>query len=192
MSLSFVYYSVVQMKLVQNRVVPQRCEVNKYVEHAYNNESSDDIFGSDDLLEGSPAFTYTYPPYSSDVMSKETYGGDALDPSIASAFNFSKLDYDFEFEGKNNLYPSEGFIADLPMDVESFEETFNKLQEAKWLDSQTRAVTLAVVSYNYNIKTYVLSTFVFEFNSGGGCYPSYKHYPFRVDLYAFFFFFTYR
>ena len=169
------------MKLIQNRVTPQECETNEYVERVYSNESSDSLFG-DDTSERATAHSYFYPPYSDDVESKETYGGDNLDPSIASAFSFSKLNYGFKFEGKSGYYPPDGFIIDLPLDIESFETTFTKLQEAKWLDGQTRVVTLAVVSYNYNIKTYVFSTFVFEFNSGGGCYSSFRHYPFRVDL----------
>lgn len=158
--------------------------MNKFVAGAYLNDSFGDFSLGDEEDDDENEDTYVdcYPPFSKDVMSKESYGGDNLDPAIASAFKFSKLDYDFSFEGKSGKYPSEGFIVDLPLDVDSFEETVNKLENAQWLDGHTRAVTIAIVSYNYNLKTYVLSTFVFEFNSGGGCYPSHRHYPFRVTL----------
>lgn len=166
------------MKLIQNRVIKQKCKTNEFVTRAYANDSDSEEF----LVNGEDDLTDRYPPFSKDVMSTETYGGEGLDPAIASAFKFSKLEYDFDIEGKSGEYPAEGFIVDLPLDVDSFEEVFDKLEEAKWLDDQTRVVTIAIVSYNYNIETYVLSMIAFEFNSGGGCYPSARHYPFRVSL----------
>ena len=157
---------------------PEKCHVNKYVTDAYFNASS-----SQSADEGEDSFVDCYPVYSEETKSTESYGGDAIDPRIADGFKFSRLRYYDKIHGINANYPTEGFIIDLPLDVEEIDELIDVIKDANWIDQQTSAVTISIAAYNYNLKVYILSEYLVEFSVGGSCRVRPQYYPFRVNLY---------
>ena len=170
------HLTYLQLKLVQNRVKPEKCKKNKYVLEAYSNDSdSDSTYGNDDEVD-------CYPVYSEATRSTESYGEGPIDPRIASGFHFSELKYYDKIKGINAKYPTEGFIVDLPLDVEEIDEVIDELDKSNWIDQQTSAVTILIAAYNYNLKVYILSEYLVEFNVGGSCRVKPQFFPFRVNF----------
>lgn len=159
---------------------PVKCKQNKYVVEAYLNESDSDY--SYDPESEDDDYVDCYPVYSESSKSTESYGGDNIDPRIADGFKFSKLKYYDKIKGINAKYPTEGFIIDLPLDVEEIDELIDVIKDSDWIDQQTRAVTISIAAYNYNLKVYILAEYLVEFSVGGSCRTRPQYYPFRVNL----------
>lgn len=159
---------------------PGKCKQNKYVLEAYSNDSdSTSVYGSGSDL----GYVDCYPVYSEETRSTESYGDpESIDPRIASGFQFSKLKYYDKIKGINANYPAEGFIVDLPLDVEEIDELIDELKDSNWIDQQTSAVTISIAAYNYNLKVYILGEYLVEFSVGGSCRVRPQYYPFRVNL----------
>lgn len=141
-----------------------------------NNSESTSVYDSD------LGYVDCYPVYSEETRSTESYGEGTIDPRIASGFKFSKLKYYDKIKGINAKYPTEGFIVDLPLDVEEIDELIDVLKDSNWIDQQTSAVTISIAAYNYNLKVYILGEYLVEFSVGGSCRVRPQYYPFRVNL----------
>jgi len=60
------------------------------------------------------------------------------------------------------LYPSEGFVATLPVDAPAATEEVARLVEVGWVDERTRAVFVEFSVYNANIDHFAVARFAFE------------------------------
>jgi len=65
------------------------------------------------------------------------------------------------------LYPSEGFVATLPVDAPAATEEVARLVEVGWVDERTRAVFVEFSVYNANIDHFAVARFAFEILPSG-------------------------
>ena len=93
-----------------------------------------------------------------------------------------------ERPGKFARYDGSGYVYDLTnLTTDSLVEAFEYLQENTWLDRQTRAVFISLVTYNANFNLYAVCNFQLELSLAGVIIPKYSIQTVKMDLFFSFF-----
>ncbi|KAJ9467989.1 Polycystin-2 [Diplonema papillatum] len=101
-----------------------------------------------------------YPEYSGSAESEDPYGpaGNRSLYQWSSADDLcrfspvSGLCNSYSTGKRGDIYPSGGFVRDLPTDQAAAQRVVYELKQAGWIDHQTRAVVLDFTTYNANVK----------------------------------------
>ena len=83
----------------------------------------------------------------------------------------------FSYTGRLSYYSGGGYLFRLSGPQSEVIKRMDQLQQANWIDKQTRAVILEFSVYNPNINLFAVCTITAEFNEGGGIMPKWRVDP---------------
>jgi len=85
-----------------------------------------------------------------------------------------------EFVGRYAVYPGDGFVLDLGLNLTGAQTRMLELEYWKWLDFRTRAFMIELNTINPNVNSFVHSRILFEFPAAGGVLIRQEAFPFRA------------
>ncbi|CAE7282533.1 pkd2 [Symbiodinium natans] len=85
-----------------------------------------------------------------------------------------------EFVGRYAVYPGDGFVLDLGLNLMDAQTRIRELEYWKWLDFRTRAFMIELNTINPNVNSFVHSRILFEFPAAGGVLIRQEAFPFRA------------
>jgi len=91
---------------------------------------------------------------------------------------------DFPFSGLAYTYDADGFVADLPTDIDKAEAMLRILEQRQWVCAGTRAVVVRFWTYNPVLTIVYAGTVLFEMPSGGGVIPRIDQHAIKIDRYS--------
>jgi polycystin 1L2 len=108
--------------------------------------------------------------------------------SISEAFEYqSSKDLDtYVLVGDHGTYGGDGYVYEFLGRLSSLQSNLSSLHQLGWIDTQTRVVIIQLTLYNPNVQLFTSLTFLAEFLSTGGVYPTSRFEPF--NFYGNFFF----
>jgi polycystin 1L2 len=99
--------------------------------------------------------------------------------SISEAFEYqSSQDFDtYVLVGDHGTYGGHGYVYEFLGRLSSLQSNLSQLHQLGWIDNQTRAVIIQLNLYNPNVQLFTSVTFLAEFLSTGGVYPTARFEP---------------
>ncbi|CAF1667019.1 unnamed protein product, partial [Adineta ricciae] len=99
--------------------------------------------------------------------------------SIIESFQYKsseELDT-YVYIGDHGTYSGNGYVYEFRGRLIDLQSNLSKLHQLRWIDNQTRAVIIQFSLYNPNVELFIAVTFIMEFLSTGGVYPSARFEP---------------
>ncbi len=99
--------------------------------------------------------------------------------SIHQAFIYqssNKLDT-YIYVGDYGTYNGDGYVYEFRGSLSNLRSNLSQLHQLEWIDKQTRAVIIQMSLYNPNVEMFTSATFLVEFLSSGGVYPTSRFEP---------------
>jgi polycystin 1L2 len=87
----------------------------------------------------------------------------------------------YKYSEIENSYNDGGYVYEFRGRLEEMKSNLTKLHELSWIDSQTRAIIIAMTLYNPNVELFTSITFLIELFSTGGVFVQSRFDP--IDLY---------
>ncbi|CAF1415456.1 unnamed protein product [Adineta steineri] len=111
---------------------------------------------------------------------KDTYSS-----SISESFQYkSSKDLDtYTYVGDYGVYEGGGYVYEFRGRLVDLQSNVSQLHQLGWIDDKTRAVIIQLTLYNPNVQLFTSVTFLAEFLSSSGVYPTARFEPF--NFYAF-------
>ncbi|CAF1253004.1 unnamed protein product [Adineta steineri] len=105
--------------------------------------------------------------------------------SILKAFQYqSSKELDtYAYEGDHGTYSGDGYVYEFRGRLSDIKSNLSKLHQLQWIDANTRAVIIQLNLYNPNVALFTSVTFLLEFLSASGVYPSARFEP--LNFYVF-------
>jgi hypothetical protein len=107
----------------------------------------------------------------------------------------SSIDRAFQYRSKEELgtyvhgsYNGDGYVYEFRGRLNDIRTNLSQLHQFEWIDRRTRAVIIQLSLYNPNVRLFTSVTFLIEFLSTGGIYPTARFEPFRFSGICYFFF----
>ena len=99
--------------------------------------------------------------------------------SISEAFKYkSSKELDtYVYVGEHGSYSGNGYVYEFRGRLADIQTNLSELHQLGWIDNQTRAVIIQLSLYNPNVQLFTSATFLMEFLSTGGIYPSARFKP---------------
>ncbi len=88
--------------------------------------------------------------------------------------------------GDHGSYGGDGYVYEFRGRLSSLQSNLSQLHQLGWIDTQTRVVIIQLTLYNPNVQLFTSLTFLAEFLSTGGVYPTAHFEP--INFYGNFFF----
>ena len=129
------------------------------------------------------AFNKCSPVYKDKYLDKSVFWG--LDKGTPLPYTSGEALRTAPFgRGCTTTYDGGGYVIDIPLlsSRESVMATFDSLKKARWVDKQTRAVMIDIVTYNPETMFYLSVRLTFEFLPYGDVRPSYSFRIFKGDI----------
>ncbi|UJR08126.1 hypothetical protein I4U23_012402 [Adineta vaga] len=110
----------------------------------------------------------------------ETYSS-----SIIKAFQYQTSDEldTYIYIGEHGTYGGGGYVYEFRGRLEELQSNVSKLHELEWINEQTRAIIIQLTLYNPNVQLFTSVTFLLEFSSTGGAFPTARFEP--LNFYTF-------
>jgi polycystin 1L2 len=109
--------------------------------------------------------------------------------SIRQAFIYqssNKLDT-YTYVGDYGTYNGDGYMYEFRGSLSDLHSNLSQLHQLEWIDEQTRAVIIQMSLYNPNVEMFTSVTFLIEFLSTGGVYPTSLFEPLHFQGQSFIF-----
>ncbi|CAF4112645.1 unnamed protein product, partial [Adineta steineri] len=105
--------------------------------------------------------------------------------SILKAFQYqSSKELDtYVYVGDYGTYSGDGYVYEFRGRLSDIKSNLSKLHQLQWIDANTRAVIIQLTLYNPNVALFTSVTFLLEFLSASGVYPSARFEP--LNFYVF-------
>ncbi|CAF0802441.1 unnamed protein product [Adineta steineri] len=99
--------------------------------------------------------------------------------SILKAFQYeSSKELDtYAYVGDYGTYSGDGYVYEFRGRLSDIKSNLSLLHQLQWIDSKTRAVIIQLTLYNPNVALFTSVTFLLEFLSASGVYPSARFEP---------------
>ena len=81
------------------------------------------------------------------------------------------------YRGNHGTYGKGGYVYEFRGSLSSLQTNLSQLHENQWIDNRTRAVIIQLTLYNPNVQLFTSVTFLAEFLSSSGVYPSSRFEP---------------
>ena len=103
--------------------------------------------------------------------------------NIYNSFQYNAADLieSYSYTGVYDKYPGAGYIFDLKGSLQELKNNLTLLQKMKWIDRQTRAIFIQIVTFNPNINLFAYITILFEVLPSGNVINSIVINP--INLY---------
>ncbi|CAF1098302.1 unnamed protein product [Adineta steineri] len=107
---------------------------------------------------------------------KETYSS-----SVSQSFQYkSSKDLDtYTYVGDYGVYEGGGYVYEFRGRLVDLQSNLSTLHQLGWIDDKTRAVIIQLTLYNPNVQLFTSVTFLAEFLSSSGVYPTARFEPFN-------------
>ncbi|CAF1687578.1 unnamed protein product, partial [Adineta ricciae] len=105
---------------------------------------------------------------------------------IIKAFQYQSnetLDTYF-YEGNHGIYGKGGYVYEFRGNLFSLQTNLSQLHQNQWIDNRTRAIILQLTLYNPNVQLFTSITFLTEFLSSSGVYPSVLFQPINFQIFS--------
>jgi polycystin 1L2 len=103
--------------------------------------------------------------YSSLNEDKDCYQPGWLNETNESYSSSIEQSFEYEFDVDGYVYEFRGRLSDL-------QSNLSELHKLGWIDSKTRSIIIELNLYNPNVELFTSITFLTEFLSTGGIYPT--------------------
>ncbi|CAF0882123.1 unnamed protein product [Adineta steineri] len=105
--------------------------------------------------------------------------------SILKAFQYqSSKELDtYVYVGDHGTYGGDGYVYEFRGRLSDIKSNLSLLHQLQWIDANTRAVIIQLTLYNPNVALFTSVTFLLEFLSASGVYPSARFEP--LNFYVF-------
>ena len=81
------------------------------------------------------------------------------------------------YVGDHGSYGGGGYVYEFRGRLSDLQSNLSQLHQLEWIDSQTRAVIIQLTLYNPNVQLFTSLTFLAEFLSSSGVYPTSRFEP---------------
>ena len=146
----------------QLRIQPSACRKQSLISSICRTDYS---FSDEDKQSYAPGWTNA---------TQQTYNA-----SIRQAFQYqqsNELDT-YVYVGDHGSYSGGGYVYSFRGRLAELRSNLSQLHQLGWIDNQTRAVLIQMTLYNPNIQLFTAVTFLAEFLSSTGVYPSVRFEP---------------
>ncbi|CAF1671065.1 unnamed protein product, partial [Adineta ricciae] len=109
----------------------------------------------------------------------ETSVGGTYSSSILGAFKYNSSDEldSYVYRGEHGTYDGGGYVYEFLGSLSDLTSNLSKLHQLGWIDEKTRAILIQSTLYNPNVQLFTSVTFLLEFLSSSGVYPTYRFEP---------------
>jgi len=136
------------------------CQVPKSVEELIPKCETDYSLLSEEQQSFEPGWiNQTTQTYSSSILQAFLYqSSDKLDTYI--------------YVGDYATYNGDGYLYEFRGSLSNLRSNLSQLHQLEWIDEETRAVIIQISLYNPNVQMFTSVTFLVEFLSTGGVFPT--------------------
>lgn len=120
------------------------------------------------------------PKYGSDVARKQDIANlTSIPSSVSEAFQYTEGVSD-STEGIFSVYPSGGYVIELPRNATATSEILSTLKDNYWLDLNTRALLVEFVTHNADLDVLCLVRFTIEQSAAGSITTFFEFETFKT------------
>ena len=103
--------------------------------------------------------------------------------SIRQSFEYQSSDQldTYVYVGDHGSYDGGGYVYEFRGRLSSLQSNLSSLHQLGWIDRQTRAVLIQLTLYNPNVQLFTSVTFLAEFLSTSGVYPTSRFEPINFN-----------
>jgi hypothetical protein len=103
--------------------------------------------------------------------------------AIRNAFIYQSSDQldTYDYVGDYSTYSGGGYAYQFRGRLSDLRSNLSQLHQLQWIDEQTRAVIIQLSLYNPNVQLFTSVTFLMEFLSSGGAFPTARFEPIRIQ-----------
>ncbi|CAF1191151.1 unnamed protein product [Adineta steineri] len=106
--------------------------------------------------------------------------------SIIESFQYKSSEElsTYVYVGDHGIYDGGGYVYEFRGRLADLQSNLSKLHQLEWINNQTRAVIIQFTLYNPNVELFTAVTFLMEFLSTGGLYPSARFEPMSFEAFT--------